>query len=331
MMSPIRCLIAFCCVTALAIQPVRGEPILIRFSHVVSESAPKGVGANLFKRKVEERLAGRVRVQVFPRSVRYNDSQALLGLLFGDVEMAAPSFAKFRNYTKKLQIFDLPFLFKDVDAVHRFQSSESGRNLLSSLEIRGIKGLDFWDNGMRVVSANKPLRSPQDLRGLTFRIEPSLVFQEQFLRLGARPVPMPFKQLHDAVKLGVVDGQENAWSNIYSQKLHELHRYFTELNHTFLGYMVVTSVAFWASLPPDIRAELETILQETTTVVNRLAREQAMTARQKAVETPHVRVLEPTEAELEEWRKALLPLTEQFTPAIGRDLLDAAATASQVR
>lgn len=320
-------LAAFALMALIAV-PARADEIVIRFSHVVGTDTPKGIGANLFKEKVAERLAGKVRVAVYPRSQKFTDDQVLLALLFGDVEMAAPSLAKFRSYSKSLQVFDLPFLFKDLDAVHAFQRGKTGRALLDSMIPRGIKGLAYWDNGARVISASRPLRVPDDAKGLIFRIEPSAVFQEQYARLGAVAIPMPFKRVTDAVREGLVKGQENAWSNIYSRRLHRFQRHFTEVGHSFLGYMVVTSDAFWQGLPADIRVELESILDEVTAEVNRLAGEKAESDRRAVAAAEGVEVLRLTPAERKAWRQRLTPVWKTFEAEIGTEVIKAAQAAN---
>lgn len=307
------------------------EPILIRFAHVVGESTPKGVGAQKFKDLVDERLAGRVRVEIYPRSMKVDDDQALLALLFGDIEMAAPSLAKFRSFTRTLQVFDLPFLFHDVSHVRRFQEGPAGRALLESMRSRGIIGLAFWDNGMRVISANTPLRAPNDARGLTFRIEPSSVIQDQYGRIGVLGIPMPFGRVTDAIREGLVDGQENAWSNVYSRGIHEWHRYFTEIDHSFLGYMVVASAEFWDGLPSDIRSELEAILAEVTLEVNVLAAEQAAADRQRALDAGEIQIVTVTEDDRQAWREAFTPVWKVYAPQIGQEVIDAAIAASPSR
>jgi C4-dicarboxylate-binding protein DctP len=330
-MSLTKAALAVFCVLTMAVASARAdEPILIRFSHVVGENTPKGIGAKMFKQRVEERLAGKVEVVVYPRSQKFNDNQVLLALLFGDVEMAAPSLAKFRSYAKSIQVFDLPFLFKDVEHVHRFQNSETGRRLLDAMLPRSIKGLAYWDNGMRVISANKPVRAPKDADRLVFRIEPSAVFLEQWARVGAVGIPMPFKRVTDAIREGLVKAQENAWSNIYSRKIHTLHRYFTEIDHTFLGYMVVTNQDFWEGLPDDIRSALEEILAEVAVEVNRLAGERAMDDRRKVMETGTVEIISSSPAEVALWREAMMPVWKQFEAEIGKDVIDAAVAAAEV-
>ncbi len=136
-----RLLFAIAILLSALASPVAGraeeppkEPIVIRFAHVVSENAPKGVGANLLKERVEAAFPGRVRVDVYPESRRFTDEEVLLALILGDVELAAPSFTLFQRYSPATQVFELPFLFKDVEHVHRFQDTDIGRGLLDSMK-----------------------------------------------------------------------------------------------------------------------------------------------------------------------------------------------------
>ncbi|WP_353570081.1 TRAP transporter substrate-binding protein [Candidatus Albibeggiatoa sp. nov. BB20] len=305
------------------------KPITIKFSHVVAESTPKGIGANRFKELVEQRLAGRVEVEVYPNSQLYDDNKVMEALLLGDVHMAAPSLAKFGKYTKKLQIFDLPFLFNDLSSIEKFQLSDTGRNLLSSMGDTGYHGLAYWHNGLKQLSANKPLRNPEDAKGLKFRIQQSDVLQVQFEQVEASPQKLAFAEVYNALQTGVVDGAENPWANIYSKKFHEVQKYFSESNHGYLGYMLVTSDSFWNGLPEDIRAELETIIAEVTTEVNAEASKLSMDYRQKVIDSGRTEVLALTEEELTKWREAMKPVWAKFEDEIGKDVVDAALSSNQ--
>jgi C4-dicarboxylate-binding protein DctP len=302
-------------------------PILIRFSHVVSENTAKGVGAELFKKRVEERLPGKVRVEVYPRSRKFTDNEVVMALLFGDVEMAAPSFAKLTQFGEDLRVFELPFLFPDVESVRRFQESQEGRKLLRSMLPIGIHGLAYWDNGMRVISATRPLRHPSDAKGLSFRIEPSAMLHKQYSQLGVVPRPMPFSQLTDAIRDGLVSGQENTWSNIYSRGVHRFHKHFTELDHSYLGYMVITNQAFWEGLPADIRVALDEIIVEVSKEVNEVAAKQAVEYRRKVAEADNTEIIRPTPQDAQEWQDAMCQVWKQFAPDIEADVLAAAMDA----
>ncbi|MBK8908304.1 MAG: DctP family TRAP transporter solute-binding subunit [Rhodospirillales bacterium] len=303
------------------------EPILIRFSHVVAEDTPKGVGARMFKDLAEKKFPGRVTVEVYPASQRFDDDQVLDALLLGDVEMAAPSLAKFNRWAKPLQVFDLPFLFRDVDHLHRFQEGVVGTQLLQTMLPMGLQGIAYWDGGFRVLSANVPLSTPADAEALVFRIEPSDVFQEQYSRINAVGIPMAFGRVADAVRQGVVNAQENSWSNIYAEGIHKLHSNYTELNHSYLGYMVVTSSDFWQGLPEDIRTGLEEVLLQVRAEVNRLAAERAEERRDRVVAEGGVAIMRPDAKKLQAWKDAWLPVWENFETEIGPEVIEAAIAA----
>lgn len=313
---------------SLSLTAISAEPIHIRFSHVVAEQTPKGSAANRFKQLVERKLAGKVTVEVFPKATLYDDDAVLLALLRNDVQLAAPSMPKFSFMTKSLKFYDLPFLFDDLAAVERFQNSEIGKHQLDSLSDRGIKGLAYWRNGMRVMSADRPLRVPTDLRGLLFRIEPSDIFAEQYRLLGAQTIQLPFNHVRDALSRGLIKGQENSWANIYSQNFDRWQPYITETNHSFQGYMVVTSSAFWDGLPANIRRELEAILAQVTDETNKVMAERNEEYRQGVIDRGKAQVIPLTDQERDVWRQALAPVDEKFKSQIDPAVLAAARAAN---
>jgi C4-dicarboxylate-binding protein DctP len=317
-------------VLALALSPVAAQAaeIVIKFSHVVAENTPKGQGALLLKKLAEERLAGKVKVEVYPNSQLFGDAKEMEALELGDVQLIAPSLAKFDRYTKKIQIFDLPFLFDDMDAVDRFQTSAPGRELLTHMKDDGFLGLGYWHNGLKQLSANKPLRLPENAAGLKFRIQASDVLLAQFEALKANPQKMAFAEVYQALQVGTVDGQENTWSNIYSQKFFEVQKYITESNHGLLDYMVVTNTDFWEDLPDDIRAELETILAEVTVEVNKLANQLNAADRQRIAESGKTEIITLTPEERQAWKKSMAPVWDKFKDDIGEDLIEAAKSSN---
>jgi C4-dicarboxylate-binding protein DctP len=228
------------------------EPITIKFSHVVAENTPKGQMANKFKELVDQRLAGKVIVEVFPNSQLFGDNKVLEAMLLGDVQLAAPSLSKFEKYTSSLQIFDLPFLFKNMAAVEKFQQGPVGQKLLMATKEKGIIGLGYLHNGMKQISASDPLRVPADAKNKKFRIMTSDVLAAQYEAVGAMPLKKPFSEVFTLLQTKAIDGQENTWSNIYSKKFYEVQPFITETDHGVLDYLVVTSVEFWMGLPEDI-------------------------------------------------------------------------------
>ena len=305
------------------------EPILIRFSHVVTDDTPKGHGALLFKRLAEERLPGRVHVEVHGNSSLFGDAEELAALQRGEVQLLAPSLAKFQQYTPKLQVFDLPFLFDDHQAVARFQQKPTGRDLLMSMHEHNIVGLAYWHNGMKQLSASQPLRLPQDARGLGFRIQPSKVLEAQFAAVQARSVPLPFAEVASALKNGKVQGAENPWSNIYSQQLHTVQPYISETNHGVLDYMLVSNARFWYGIPHEIRSELEAIIDEVTLAVNREAERLNAEHRQRIAAAGTSQIIALSDAERSAWRAAMQPVWQHYEDEIGPVVMRAAKAANR--
>jgi C4-dicarboxylate-binding protein DctP len=304
--------------------PALARPILIKFSHVVAENTPKGQMANKFKALVEERLPGKVEVEVYPNSQLFGDNKVLEAMLLGDVQMAAPSLSKFSRYTKKLQLFDLPFLFKDMNAVDKFQHSAPGQKLLQSVSKKGLIGLGYLHNGMKQLSASKPLRVPQDAKGLKFRIMSSDVLAAQFKAVNATPLKKPFSEVFTLLETRAIDGQENTWSNIYSKKFFEVQPYITESNHGVLDYMVVTSAEFWNSLPADIKPIVKKSLDDAIAFGNNVASEKAKNDRQKIVDSKRSEIITLNDSQRNQWVKAMRPVWIQFEGQIGKDVIDAA-------
>ena len=302
--------------------------ILIKFSHVTAATGnPKGDAATILATRINERMKGKVRMQVFPNSQLYNDDKVLEAMLLGDVQMAAPSLSKFERYTKKFRIFDLPFLFNDIKAVDRFQNSAAGQELLGALKAKGLHGLGYWHNGMKQMSAKKPLILPADAAGLKFRIQTSDVLEGQFRALKSNPQKMAFNEVYGALQTGVVDGQENTWSNIYTKKFFEVQDGITETDHGIIDYLVVTGASFWKGLPKDIRTQLDDIIKGVTAESNAASEKINLANRAKIIKAgSKVRVLTP--AQKSAWQKAMQPVWEKFQGQIGKDLIDAALAAN---
>jgi C4-dicarboxylate-binding protein DctP len=310
---------------ALPFKASAQAPIVIKFSHVVAEKTPKGQGALKFKELAEKKLPGKVDVQVFPSSQLFGDAKELEALLLGDVQFIAPSLSKFDRYTKKIQVFDLPFLFDDIAAVDRFQSSPKGQELLTSMKNRGLVGVAYWHNGMKQMSTNRDqLTRPEHVKGLKFRIQASDVLEAQFRALGANPQKMAFSEVYQALQTGVVDGQENTWSNIYSQKFHEVQKSIGETNHGVIDYMVVTNAKWWDGLPADVRKGLSEAMAEATAYANKLASDINDADKAKIAEAGKAKIQKLSKDDTAAWRKAMEPVWKKFEGDIGRDLIDAA-------
>jgi len=306
------------------------EAILLRFSHVVAPDAPKGKGAEKFKELAEIYTNGKVKVEVHPLAQLYKDQEELEALQLGAVEMVAPSLAKFGPLgAKEFEVFDLPYLFPSKAALRAVTQGPIGQRMLAGLESKGIYALAFWDNGFKIMSAKKPVRTPQDLIGLRLRIQPSRVLQAQMKALGAVPQVIPLPDVHQTLQMGVIDGTENPPSNMYARRLHEVQPHATISNHGYLGYAVIVNKAFWDGLPGHVRSGLEKAMAEATAYTNSIAESdnaQALAAMMAAGTTQfHVQ----TEAEREAWIAALEPVYADVAARIGKERIDAIRAATR--
>lgn len=315
---------------AVSINAWAQAPIVIKFSHVVATDTPKGQAAERFKMLAEKATAGRVKVEVYPNSQLYKDKEELEALQLGAVQMLAPSLAKFGPLgVKEFEVFDLPYLFADKNALYRVTEGPVGKGLLQKLDAKGITGLAFWDNGFKVMSANKPLRVPADFKVLKMRIQASKVLDAQMRALGANPQVLAFSEVYQALQTGVVDGTENPPSNIYTQKMHEVQKHVTVSNHGYLGYAVIVNKKFWDGLPADIRTSLTKAMAEATTYEKAIAQrdnDMAMDAIKKAGKTA-IHVQTPQEAAA--WRAALTPVQKDMEGRVGKELIASIAKAGK--
>lgn len=284
----------------------QAAPIIIKFSHVVANDTPKGQAANYFKKLAEERTKGAVKVEVYPNSQLFKDKEEMEALQMGSVQMLAPSLAKFAPLgLKEFELFDLPFIFDDYAELHKVTQGPVGAKLLKKLETRGLIGLAYWDNGFKVMSANKPLKNPADMKGLKMRIQSSKVLDSQMRSVGAIPQVLAFSEVYQALQTGVVDGTENPPSNLYTQKMHEVQKYVTLSNHGYLGYAVLVNKKFWMGLPANIRTTLEGAMKDATAYANSVAKKDNDNAMAGVKKSGRSQIITLTPQEKAAWKKAM--------------------------
>jgi C4-dicarboxylate-binding protein DctP len=314
---------------AFALPALAQAPIVIKFSHVVAADAPKGKGAERFRQLAEERTKGRVKVEVYPNSQLYKDKEEMEALQLGSVQMLAPSLAKFGPLgVKEFEVFDLPFIFRDDAAFRAVTEGAVGADLFRKLEPKGIKGLAYWDNGFHIMSANRPLHAVADFKGLKMRIQSSKVLDAQMRALGAIPQVMAFSELYQGLQAGVVDGTEGVPSNFYTQKIYEVQKHITLSNHGHLAYAVIVNRKFWEGLPADIRGTLEDAMRDATTYANAIASTENSAALDKIRASGKTTIYTPTAAEINEWKKALMPVHKEMESRVGKTTVDAVYKAS---
>jgi len=311
---------------AIFVAPVAATaqaPIVIKFSHVVAPNTPKGKGADKFKELAEKYTNGKVKVEVYPNSTLYKDKEELEALQLGAVQMLAPSNSKFGPIgVKDFEVFDLPYLLPNKAALRKVTEGPLGKAMLKKLETKGMVGLAYWDNGFKEMSANRPLRMPEDYKGLKFRIQSSKVLEAQFRALGAIPQVMAFSEVYQALQTGVVDGQENTPSNMYTQKFHEVQKYTTLTNHGYIGYVVVVNKKFWEDLPADIRTQLTKAMDEATVYSNDISEKENAEALEDIKKSGKTELITPTAAETAAMRRAMEPLFQDMASRVGKQLID---------
>jgi len=301
----------------------------LKFSHVVSDNTPKGKAARFFEKRLEELSKGRIDVQVYPSSQLYKDNAVLKAIRLNSVQMAAPSFSKFGKIVPQLALFDLPFIFKDIDHLHRVQDGVVGAKLKEMVTRKGIVALNFWDNGFKQLSSNKkPLLNPEDAKGQKFRIMSSKVLEAQFHAVGANPQMMPFSEVYSGLQQGVIDGQENTNSNIFTKKFHEVQKHLTITDHGYLGYLVVMSKKFWKSLPEDLQRNVTQAMNEATNKEREFAQElndsQLAKIKEYAEKTGKLSIYNLTPEQKNAWREKISTIYPEFYSdrKIGQDLIE---------
>ena len=299
------------------------QPIVIKFSHVVAPNTPKGKGAEKFKELAEQYTNGKVKVEVYPNSTLYKDKEELEALQLGAVQMLAPSNSKFGPMgVKDFEVFDLPFLVPTLESLRKVTEGPIGKRMLTLLDSKGMVGLAYWDNGFKQMSANKALRMPADYKGLKFRIQSSKVLEAQFRLLGATPQVMAFSEVYQALQTGVVDGQENTPSNMYTQKMHEVQKHMTLTNHGYIGYVVVVNKKFWDDLPGDVRGQLDKAMKEATEYSNMISEKENTEAMEEIKKSNRVQLHTPTGPEEAAMRKAMEPLYSDMGSRVGKALIE---------
>ena len=320
----VRLFITTLCALALAAPAAAQQPIVIKFSHVVAVNTPKGKGAEYFKKLAEERTNGKVKVEVYPNSSLFKDGEEMEALQLGSVQMLAPSVSKFGPLgAREFEIFDLPYIFETYDDLHKVTDGPVGKALFKKLESKGITGLAYWANGFKDMSANKPLRKPEDMKGLKMRIQSSKVLDSEMRAFGALPQVMAFSEVYQAMQTGVVDGSENPPSNFYTQKMHEVQKYLAMTDHGVIEYAVIVNKKFWDGLPPDIRTTLEGAMKDATKYADDIAKKENDDALAAVKASGKTEIIVLTPAEKAAWKKAAIAVHKENESRVGKETIEA--------
>ena len=320
-----KLILAAASVAALAlVGPAAAQaPIVIKFSHVVAADTPKGKAADKFKELAEKYTNGKVKVEVYPNSTLYKDKEELEALQLGAVQMLAPSNSKFGPIgVKEFEVFDLPYILPDLKTLRKVTDGPLGAGLLKLLDSKGMTGLCLLGQRFQGNDGQQEVGRACRLQGLKFRIQSSKVLEAQFRALGSIPQVMAFGEVYQALQTGVVDGQENTWSNIYTQKMHEVQKYVTVTNHGYIGYVVVVNKKFWDGLPADIRPELDKAMKEATAYGNGQSAKENDDALELIKKSGKTEIITLTPEQDTAMRKAMEPVYKDVATRVGQPLID---------
>ena len=304
-----------------------GADYVMKISHVVSSSTPKGMAADFLEKRIEELTAGKIDVQVFPNSQLYGDADEMKALAMNNVQLIMPSLSKFPSIVPQIQLFDLPFLFRDKEHLYKVMDGEVGAKLKSYVDAKKqMIAFDYWDAGFKHFSSSKKaIINPEDAKGQKFRIQSSKVLEAQFKAVGGNPQILPFSEVYSALQQGVVDGTENPLSNFYTKKFHEVQSSLTLSSHGYLGYLVVMNQQFWDKLPKDLQEKVSQAMKEATKFEREAATkddEHIMSELNKYVaDTNKLKIVELTAEQKQKWQKTMSSVYPQFYDVIGEDLI----------
>jgi len=304
------------CVAALLVAAVpmiaicaSPSPIEVRFSIGASEESPRGRAAQAFKRIVETRTKGRAKVEIFFDNTLYAQRDELEALQLGAVQVVCASLHTFSALgLGDFEAFELPYLFDSYEAVRRVTDGPVGARLLGLLRDKGIEGLAFWDIGFKQLSANRPLRLPEDARGLSIRTTYSRMSDMEVRALGAIPQPMSLPETRETLGSGALDATELTVPLIEANRLDDVQSYLTLTSHAYLGSALVVNRRFWDRLPGDVRAAFADAAREATAIANAAARKQEADSLAALRARDRIRIIALSDAEKRRWKQALLPM-----------------------
>jgi C4-dicarboxylate-binding protein DctP len=235
----------------------------LKFAHVVRPTTPKGAAAERFKKLIEERSNGRIKVTVYPDSQMGNDQEINEQILAGTLDMNAPFLATITSFADEFELFDLPYLFNSSDEAYAALDGEVGAKLNSYLEEKGLINLGYLTGGFKeFTNSVRPVKSVKDLDGLKIRVSQSPLLVSQYRAINAGGISVPFSELYSALQTKTVDGQENPYANIASKKFYEVQKYMTISDHGFMGYAFMIGKKKFDSMPEDLQQLTRDVARE---------------------------------------------------------------------
>jgi len=294
--------------------------MVLKLGHIAEPSHPYAQGAVHFAELVKQKSGGKIDIQAFHSSQLGDQKTLIEGLVYGTIDMALVGTAALGQFQPQIAIFDLPFLFDDLD--HAYKSLDTvGMDIGKALEPKGIKLLGYMENGVRHLTNNvREVKTPEDMKGLKIRVQTSKVFISMMKALGASPTPMNMDELYSAMQAGTVDGQENPAAHIYTQRYYEVQKYASLTAHAYAPEPVLISMARWNSFSAEVKAIFTQAAAESVAWQRDLAKNSDADYWNKIKATGKMKVTEVNRAP---FQAATAKVHEEFADSVGRQNLAA--------
>jgi tripartite ATP-independent transporter DctP family solute receptor len=293
----------------------------IRFGHLNNPDHPVSLGTKKFAEALAARSAGKMKVQEYPASQLGSDMQQQSALQGGIQQMSAPASTSLAGIIKEFGLLDFPFTVSNFEQADALLDGPLGQALQAKLPERGLVALGFWDLGFRNVTNSKhPIAKPEDLAGLKIRVIPNPVFIETFQAFKANPVPMPFAEVYGAMESKAIDGHENPYAVILSNKFYEVQKYFSGTNHVYGANIVLVSKKFWDQLTPEEQTWMKQAADEARAYQRRVSREAAGKAIAE-LQAKGMQFNEVSAAELARMRQVAQPVTQKFAATYNPEIV----------
>jgi tripartite ATP-independent transporter DctP family solute receptor len=294
------------------------KPVSLKLGHAVAPVHPYHLGAVKFSELVAQRTGGKVKVEVYPSTQLGNERDMVEGLQLGTIDLVVTSTGPVGGFVPKMFVVDLPFLFRDRDHAYRVLDGPIGRDLLSALSSKSIRGLAFWENGFRQITNNlRPIEKPADLKGIKIRTMENKVHLAAFRAFGASPTPMAWSEVYTALQQRTIDGQENPIAIIHDHKLYEVQKYLALTGHFYSPSLLLMSEKSFTGLSKDGQKVMADTALECAQYERNLLRE----SEAQQLETLKAKGMQVTVPNKKPFQDAAAPVYKEFEGQFGKDLI----------
>ncbi|MDR3590210.1 MAG: TRAP transporter substrate-binding protein [Negativicutes bacterium] len=309
------------CGTKQSQEAVRDGKITIIAAHATTSDYVYHIGMETFAKSVTAKTNGKVEVKIYPNGqLGTNEREVVEALQLGTVNMTVVNGAVISNFAPRADVFNLPFIFRDVQHLYKASDGEPGNVIAKDLEAKGLKVLAWWSNPQRsMFNSKRPINTLADLKGLKIRVTQSPVSIETFNALGALPTPMAYGEVYSGLQQGVIDGAENDPISVVTMKFNEVAKYYSVTNHFMVACPLLMDMKYFNNLPPDVQTAVQEAAVEGREAMRRYMEQETDKAMQKLASQGAV--INKVQ-DIEPFRKAVEPVYTKFEATLGKDLIE---------